>query len=131
ITLGNFRSARLEPPMAVTTIQLGKQRCILWSMCEGRPSSENDSFTQVSGTQPLPGGERATWVCRAKPGRKFTEITIDSKAYNRADGRLFLLSGKGKRVRVLQLDRDPFEVDFLEMARLAKEDPEVRGFFGK
>jgi hypothetical protein len=129
ITLGNFRSARLEPRMAETRIQLGKQRCILWSMGEEQPSSENDSFTRVSGDQPLPGGKRAKWVCKAKPGLKFTETMIGSKTYNRADGRVFLLSGKEREVRVLQLDMDPFKLGTREMFRLAKEDPKVREFF--
>ena len=45
--------------MAVTTTQLGKRMCVLWSMGEEKPSSENDSFTRCSGNQPLPGGKRA------------------------------------------------------------------------
>ena len=131
MTFGNFRAAASEPRMAVTSIQLEKQRCILWSMAEERPSCRNDSFTQVSGDQPLPDGERSKWVCKAKRGRKFTEIKIGPKTYDLADGRLFLLSGKGSDVKVLQLDRDPFKLGPPELLRLAKEDSNLREFFGK
>jgi hypothetical protein len=131
IAFGNFRAAAREPRMAFTSIQLEKQRCILWSMGEEYPSSRNDRFTQVSGDQPLPGGERAKWVCQAQRGRKFIEIKIGAKTYALADGRLFLLSGKGSDVKVLQLDRDPFELGPRELLRLGKEDPKVREFFGK
>src|SRR5262245_23798709 len=103
MTIGNYRAAANESRMAVTSIQLEKQRCILWSMAEKYPSCRNDSFTQVSGGQPLPNGERSKWVCKAKRGRKFTEITIGPKTFDLADGRLFLLTGTGSDVKVLQL----------------------------
>jgi hypothetical protein len=44
---------------------------------------------------------------------------------------VFLLSGKGGEVKVLQLDRDPFELVPRELLRLAKEDRKVREFFGQ
>lgn len=98
-------------------------------MAEEKPSSRNDALTRCSGDQPLRGGERARWACRAEPGRKFTEITIGPETYDLAEGRVFLLSGEEGQVQVLQLDRDPFELSPGELMRLAKEDPKIGEFF--
>ena len=131
IAFGNFRAAPIEPWMAAHVDPARKAAVHPLVDGEEKPACRNDSFTQVSGDQPLPDGERAKWVCKAKRGRKFTEIQIGPKTYDLADGRLFLLSGKGSDVKVLQLDRDPFKLGAPELLRLAKDDPKVREFFGK
>ena len=115
---------------SVTSIGLGAEKCILWSKAAAEPTCTPEDYYRCSGSHPLPDGQRVAWQCETKDGRTFTQITINSKSYDLAKGRLFLLSAEGGTIKLLQLDRDPAKLKITELDGLAEKDPEVRAFFG-
>ena len=107
IGTGFRRAGELGPARATTMIQLRSVRCFLWSNTTTQPSSTPDSLHKCSGPHPVSEGEPVAWKCETEDSLTFTHITIDSKPYELAKGRLFLLSRKGGELKVLQLRTGP------------------------
>jgi hypothetical protein len=131
VSHSSAESAALKAKMAATLIQVGAEKCVLWSMSPELPSYEPEGLTKCSGSQPLPQGRSVRWTSETKDGRSFARLTIDSKEYDLAKGRLFLLSGKAGALKVLQLAPNPSKLTIGSLEDLAKEDRKIRDFFRK
>lgn len=129
VTLGNSRLSRVDPPTAVTTIRLAKQNCALWSKSPEKPDYDPVRYYECRGSQPLPGGRRVDWSCKAKGRDSFTHITIGGKSYELAAGRLFLLRVRDGEPEVFQIDPAASDIWIGNVHLLTPEDPRIGEFF--
>ena len=116
---------------AVTSIQLVSGKCVLLSDATTQPTYAPEDYYRCSGAHPLSNGQNVEWECETRDGRTFTQITIDAKSYDLANGRLFVFSVEDGERKLLQLDRDLSKVKITALSDLATDDPEIRAFLGK
>lgn len=118
-----------------TTVNLceleGKTAALVWfdSLLDLREAGNSSATTHVfQGKFPLPDGRKGEWRCEIQDSDgKTGELTIDGKAYDLAEGSLFLVSTGAEGPQVTQLKR---EVSGVRSAGGGLEelyrDPEVR-----
>lgn len=127
-TTAFFVSLQSKPDGATTLIQLGSERCILWSAAASRPTYQPEGYRRCSGAHPVEGGQQVAWRCESATGSDFTQIELDSQTYELAQGRLFVLSAAAGELQVLQLDRDLSALTLGELSAALQADPEVQAF---
>jgi hypothetical protein len=116
-----------------TVYHLGRT-FVLWSDAPGGgggTSSSNGQSVKCQGSLLAPGG-RTEFTCETTDGNTW-RVAISGVSYDLAKGNLFLLSPGGERSRVKQLKRDLSKLNFErdELDALARNDPEIAGFFAK
>jgi hypothetical protein len=88
----------------------GKTTVLVWfdSDLDFHDSENTNGPTHVfQGKFPWPDGRQGEWRCEIQDGDGTTgKLTIDGKAYDLADGSLFLVSTRDKGPQVTQLKRD-------------------------
>ena len=97
-----------------TTVNLceldGKTAALVWfdSLLDLRDAENSIATTHVfQGKFPLADGRKGEWRCEIQDSDgKTGKLTIDDKAYDLADGSLFLVSTGAKGPQVTQLKRD-------------------------
>lgn len=110
----------------------GRISLLIWSDLTGQSgsSSEGDLFGySAGGFFSSPDGRRVDWKWKA-PKEKGGDFQINGTPYDLANGTLFLVSTKGGRVLVTQLDVDLSKVpsDKQGFEALAKKEPNVAQF---
>jgi hypothetical protein len=109
----------------------GRLAIVVWTDTAG--SAAGGSRTSSKGAAyhgRLAGGGRAVaWQCDTADG-KAGPVSIDGAAYDLANGPLFLVTTRGGKTEVRQLQRDWSAVPATAEAidGLAKEDPDVAAF---
>ena len=100
---------------------------VIWTDNVGASESNSESSlisSRASGFLSSPDGRRIVWEWN-NPKQKGGDFQIDGTPFDLANGTLLLVSTKGGKVRVTQLDVDLSKVQF-ESVREAKEA--FRGF---
>jgi len=105
---------------------------VLGGSGEGKGSgSTTDPIYRYQGYAESSDGRRFDWEVQTADG-KTALFKIDDTRYDLADGRLFLVTTRGGRTEVRQLDRDLSGVqpDWESIVVFAKSDPDVAEFAG-
>jgi hypothetical protein len=115
-----------------TVYHLGRT-FVLWSDAGGGGTTSSTNVQGVKCQGSLLGhGGRVEFICETSDG-KTGLVTISEVAYDLAKGNVFLLSTGGERAQVKQLKRDLSKLKFerAELEALARNDPDIAGFFAK
>src|SRR5262249_27464223 len=77
-----------------------------------------------------PDGRRIAWTCETGDGRSGA-VTINGQEYDLAKGPLFLVTVRGEKTQVSQLQRDFGKMEPGQVHILPRDDPDVAAFIAQ
>jgi len=106
---------------------------VVWSDASGGGGGSWSTSAQAAkceGSLVGKNGGRVEFSCQTADG-KTGQVTVDGRAYNLADGNLFLVSTAGDKTQAKQLKRALREVKFEResLEAFARSDADIVGFF--
>ena len=111
-----------------TLISITTQRVAIVSDCI-RQSTHDNSPRRISGSHFTTPGQDIPWVCETADARTISRINIDETDYQLANGNTFLISSKGNKIRILQLQFVDNKI--LNLADLCRSSVDASNFFSQ
>ena len=111
-----------------TLISITTQRVAIVSDC-ARQSTHDNSPRRISGSHYTATGQEIPWVFETADAQTISRIKIDETNYQLADGNTFLISSKGGKIRILQLQFADNKI--LNLADLCRSSVDASNFFSQ
>jgi len=98
----------------------------------GRSGGKGKGSEKYEGQQKAPDGQKVEWQCETTDG-KTGKMIINGSSYELSKGSLFLVSTRGGKVEVRQVQRNLLKVkpDQESVEKLLKEDADAASFFAE
>jgi hypothetical protein len=108
-------------------ISITTQRVAIVSDCAVKQLPKDGSPKRRSGSFLTANGQEILWACETADKEAFSRIIISGTEHQYAKGNTFLISSKGSKLRVLQLQLADNKIT--DLAKFRRDNPDARKFF--